>query len=210
MNTALHYECISEELKQLILTVNRAPFFKDFRLFGGTALALQLGHRVSVDADFISSESIDGNAVALQLHHLFPDRLKNVSIGDLGVFATVGELKLDFLSWNQAFIRPAVIMDDIRLMHPEEIIAHKIFAIQNRGEKKDYIDLACMLEASSLKEMIGYYREKYNGSNGVQLIRYLLSFSDIDFQPMPAMMGNYTWDQLKARLVHAVKEWSAC
>jgi predicted nucleotidyltransferase component of viral defense system len=208
MMSGLHFNCISEELRELIEGICSDAYFENFRLFGGTALSLHKGHRISVDADFIAAENFPKNQLANKLLQSFPDRLNNVVTGELGVFAQVNGIKLDFLSWNQPFIREAERRGSIRIMHTEEIIAHKLFAILNRGEKKDYVDIAFLLEDYSLQEMISFYAEKYNKSNTVQLLKYLLSYGDIDFQPMPLMTTDVSWEYLKLQLKEAVQEYS--
>lgn len=208
MTDGLHFNCISKELRELIEGICSDPYFENFRLFGGTALALHKGHRISVDADFIAADSFSKNQLADRLMQSFPKSLNNVVTGDLGVFARVDGIKLDFLSWNQPFIRKVQRHGSIKIMDTEEIIAHKLFAILNRGEKKDYVDIACLLEDYPLQEMVGFYAEKYNKSNTVQLLKYLLSYGDIDFQPMPLMTSDVSWDYIKLQLKKAVQEYS--
>jgi hypothetical protein len=208
MTNDLHFNCISEELRELIEGICSDAYFDKFRLFGGTALALHIGHRISVDADFISAETFSKEQLAHKLSQRFPNTLSNVVTGDLGVFAKVSSIKLDFLSWNQPFIREAERHGSIRLMHTEEIIAHKLFAILNMGEKKDYVDLAFLLKDYSLQDMISFYAEKYNKSNTVQLLKYLLSYGDIDFQPKPKMTSDISWEFLKLQLKEAVQKYS--
>lgn len=206
--SALKYHCVSDELVQLINVICNDSFFNEFRLFGGTALALQLGHRISVDADFICDNTFKKKELTHHLEQIFPDTVSNIVEGDLGVFAKVGGIKIDFLSWNKPFIRPQIEMDDIRLMHVEEIAAHKLYAILNRGEKKDYVDIACLLDVYSLADLLQFYKEKYNGSNSVQIIKYLLSYSDIDFQPMPQMIIDMDWPTIKDKLQNAVWQYT--
>ncbi|MEP7169500.1 MAG: nucleotidyl transferase AbiEii/AbiGii toxin family protein, partial [Bacteroidota bacterium] len=136
----LHTETVSTETFQIIKKISDNPDFKEFRLCGGTALALQIGHRISMDADFVSENRIDQNAVINSTGKLFTN-ITDVASGAHGVFLKIDSIKVDFLTWQIPFMRDAVELDGLSLTHIEEIIAMKFFAITQRGEKKDYMDI---------------------------------------------------------------------
>ena len=201
----LYTNTVSDELLSIIKTICKDNYFENFRLFGGTALALQIGHRISVDADFISENEFDNDELIFHLHQIYPNQLSDIRQNKLGIFLNIRGIKVDFLSWNLPFIRPVVFEDEIKLMHIEEIIASKLFAILNRGEKKDYIDIATLLDTFMLNDMISFYHEKYNNSNSAILLKYLCSFSDIDFQVEPNMLVNSNWENAKQKIKHSVQ-----
>ena len=201
----LFFETISNELFDIINRICKDSFFNQFRLFGGTALSLQIGHRISEDADFISEKEINNEELINHLMSNYSD-VKDIRSNNLGVFLKIGDIKVDFLSWNKPFIRNEVSHNFIRLMHIEEIATHKIFTIQNQDEKKDYIDIAALLRIYSLSQLIGFYGEKYNNSNKFFLVKYLISFSDIDNQPMPKMLNSLKWEDVKSTLLTASDE----
>lgn len=205
---SLHYETISAELKKIIQTVCKNPFFNKFRLFGGTALALQIGHRVSTDADFVSEESFDRDDLILEINKLFKHKVQNTRQNHVGVYMEINGIKVDFVSWNNPFIRKAVVIDDMRLMHKTEIITTKLNAVLNRGEKKDYIDIAFILNEIPLQEMFNLFKEKYGFVDEMQLIKYLCSYSDIDFQPQPKMLIDFDWDKAKEIIKSSVEKYS--
>ncbi len=199
----MYPDAVSVNLKNLILKVCESPAFDDFRLGGGTALALQRGHRVSEDADFISS-SLDKQVVTANAMKLFP-QAQDLHQGEFGVFMRVHGVKVDFLSWNKPFIRPAVIIDGIRLLHQEEIAAMKLFAILQRGEKKDYFDIAELLGSYSLKQLVSFYNERHPDSDPGVIVRFLSSYSDIKNQPDPIMLNGANWNNCTATLASAIK-----
>lgn len=203
----LNKNTVSENLLTIIKIICNDNYFNEFRLFGGTALSLQLGHRISIDADFICEKEFDKDELIYQLHNNFSNQISEIRQNKLGVYLKINEIKVDFLTWNIPFIRSEIIAENIRLMHIEEIIATKLFAILNRGEKKDYIDIATLLDVFTLEEMISFYKEKYNNSDAVTLLKYLCSFSDVDFQVQPNMLIELDWNNAKHKIINEVKQY---
>lgn len=202
----LHWNTVSPELKKLLQSTATNKSLNCFRLGGGTALALQLGHRVSIDADYISETQFDKTELSLLLSKEIKDP-SDLYIGELGVFLKSNGIKLDFLSWNIPFIRPSIIQEGLSLLHVEEIAAMKLFAITQRGEKKDYFDIAVLLQSYSLEQLIAFYSERHPANDTSVVIRFLVSFSDIDFQPEPNTVIDFNWNQAKEILQFAVKNY---
>ena len=135
--------------------------FMSFRLVGGTALSLQIGHRMSVDIDLFSDidyGKIDFVAIENYLESIFSnvDHLNEFAPG-LGKSYFVGNdlantLKLDVFYTDQ-FIQPPLVKDNIRMATVEEIIAMKIDVVQRGGRKKDFWDLHEMLDKFSIERM---------------------------------------------------------
>ena len=202
----MHNEVISEELKHVINKVFESSGFDHFNLGGGTALALQLGHRISIDADFICAKDFDKEAILKLVLDTFPGA-NDIHTGTFGVFLKVGNVKLDFLSWGIPFIRPAVEIRNWRLLNIGDIAAMKCFAILQRGEKKDYIDIAAILKEYHLGQILSFYKERHSGSDVATIIRFLSSYSDIEQQPLPTMMDHTTWDEAKQVIQHSITEF---
>jgi predicted nucleotidyltransferase component of viral defense system len=202
----LHWQTISPELKEIILKISQNHAFHPFRLCGGTALSLQLGHRISVDADFVSASHFDKNFIAGEVEKILTD-VSDLYIGDLGVFLKSKGIKVDFLSWNIPFIKPAVINSEIPLLDIEEIAAMKLFAITRRGEKKDYIDIAFLLQTYSLKTLIECYKIRHPKNDTAIVIKFLLSYGDIENQPEPKMTIEFDWQKAKQVLKESVKAY---
>ena len=200
----LFYNAASVELLNITKSISSNTFFADFRLCGGTALALQVGHRVSLDADFVSEKSFDQNEILKSVKKNFKN-VTDVQSGTHGVFLKVNGIKIDFLTWNIPFIRPVVERDGILLAHVEEIIAMKLFAITQRGEKKDYMDISSMLKYFTLKQMLSFFNERHPENDELGLLRYLSSYSDVEHQPEPVMLNNLTWHDCKQHLQNAIQ-----
>lgn len=202
----LHYNTVSTELLDIIKAIASNDDFNNFRLCGGTGLALQKGHRISVDADFVAQEILSADELIGKVLRNF-STVTDIHTGKHGVFCKIGNIKTDFLTWSIPFIRNEIVIDQIKLTDVEEIIAMKLFAILQRGEKKDYMDVASMLSDYSLHQMIGFYKERHKGSDDLIVLRFLAGYTDIEKQPDPKMLNGLTWLQCKNILLQAVKEY---
>jgi predicted nucleotidyltransferase component of viral defense system len=200
----LNWQTISPELKEIILTISQNQAFNQFRLCGGTALSLQLGHRISVDADFVSASYFDKNSIIGEIEKTLKD-VSDLHTGDFGVFLKSKGIKVDFLSWNIPFIKPVVMKNGISLLDIEEIAAMKLFAITRRGEKKDYIDLAFLLQTYSLKDLVDCYKIRHPKNDTAIVIKFLLSYGDIENQPEPEMIIDFDWQKAKQILKDNIK-----
>ena len=160
----LHYETVSPALLNILKKLMQADVFQDFRLVGGTALALQRGHRRSVDIDlFTDLEYGDMPIKAMRefLENEFPihDGTKSMIRTDAGyhIFLSEGKeppIKVDFF-YTEPFIFPILKKDGLRLTDQREIAAMKLSVIGSRiYRQKDYWDIHDMLENYNLTEMI--------------------------------------------------------
>lgn len=195
-------------------TVMGAEVFKDFRLVGGTALSLQLGHRISVDIDLFTDLSY-GSAPFEQIESFlsttFP--VTHTSAGNvaLGKSYLIGGrqdqlIKLD-LFYTDTFIFPAIHVDGWRMASVAEIAAMKIDVIQRGGRKKDFWDLHELLEHHSLFEMLEFHRHRYEYTHDQkEILNKLTDFSlaNDDFDPI-CLKGKY-WAFIKEDIEDAVQK----
>jgi hypothetical protein len=131
----LHYETVSPGIVTLLKKLNTLPELSVFNLVGGTSLALQTGHRISVDLDFFSSPSFDVDILRKNLNFYFQD-FELISVSRTGFSCKLQEVKCDFYNWSVPFIKPPVTADGIKLCSLEDIAAFKFDAIITRKEKK--------------------------------------------------------------------------
>lgn len=210
----LYYNTVNELLKQILLTLMSAEVFVPFRLVGGTALSLQLGHRMSIDIDLFSDApygSIDFNQIDSYLTHTFPyvTHFANLSPG-MGKSYVVGSskedtIKLDVFYSTEPFIQPPLIVDGIRLATVEEIIAMKVDVVQRGGRKKDFWDLHEVLPQYNIERMLNLHsqRHEYNHDRALILANFInFSQADEDFDPV-CLKGKY-WAFIKEDIQNAV------
>jgi predicted nucleotidyltransferase component of viral defense system len=156
----LHYKTVSPELLKVIQIVSKADAFAPFRLVGGTALSLYLGHRLSVDADFFTAGHFDKKVIESELVQLFPNIVK-VSESLLGYTWAFGSVKMDFYDWKVPFLNPAHSENEMRLASLEDVAAYKLDAVVGRKAEKDYYDIAELMTHFSLVEILTFYRQKF-------------------------------------------------
>jgi predicted nucleotidyltransferase component of viral defense system len=175
----------------------QSDVLKDYRLVGGTALSLYLGHRMSVDIDLFADATkygkIDYNEVEKYLKETFP-----YISGDFGsdpVFGKsylVGEnkddvVKVDIYYASEPFSYELIESDGIRLASVEEIIAMKVDVVQRVGRKKDFWDLHELMKEYSVDQMIALHEKAYLWNHNNELITAnFINFqqADEDFDPI--------------------------
>ena len=203
----LYYNTVNDLLRDTLLTLMKADVFSTFRLVGGTALSLHLGHRESVDIDLFSDVpygSLDFESIDNYLKDTFSyvDHLSNIAPA-MGKSYTIGNdknnsVKLDVF-YADPFIQELIEEDNIRLASIEEIIAMKIDVIQRGGRKKDFWDLHELLDKYSISQMVALHEERYPFSHDEKTILInLINFenADNDFDPV-CLKGKY-WEFIKA------------
>ena len=197
----LRFDAVPESVRKLLLRLASHKALGDFALGGGTSLALRFGHRVSVDLDFFTT------------HEFSPDEL----FGSLGLEAAtiVGRakntltvdadgVKLDLLRHAYQLLEPVDQLDGVTLISLPDLAAMKLNALANRGSKKDFFDLARLLDQFALPQMIVFFSEKYPATDPFTVIRSLAWFDDAEMEPDPLSLTGATWDSVKARVSGAV------
>ncbi|WP_310992983.1 nucleotidyl transferase AbiEii/AbiGii toxin family protein [Aequorivita marina] len=168
---------------------------KGFNLVGGTALALQIGHRLSVAIDMFGSSEINELEFAQELskfgNPVVLKKSKNI------IIYAVNGLKVDFVNYHYPLLKNIETVDSIRLVSLEDIAAMKLNAISGRGSKKDFIDLYFLLQTFSLKEMMEFYNKKYEDGSHFLLLKSLVYFEDAENEEMPIMTEPLEWGKVK-------------
>lgn len=198
----LQYKTIEPGTLQLLKSLQSVPLFQDLRLVGGTSLALQLGHRKSVDLDFFGKIQVSPMEIraALEESHnvLVIKESKNINIYE------VDGIKVDFVNYNYSWIEAPVQENGITLAGVKDIAAMKVAAIIGRGTKKDFIDMNQLLDFFSLKEILDMYMQKYPDGSLFIALKSLSYFEDAEPDPMPFMFERVSWESIKANIREAV------
>ena len=192
--------------KTLALLIKRQPdFLKSFYLTGGTALALQIGHRESEDLDFFSPKSFEPIKIEQSLSQYGKLSQTKLDKGTLNTY--LNGVKLQFLEYPYPLIKPTTKWGSISLSSVEDIAATKIQTIGMRGSKKDFVDLYFLLKQFTLPDLFALMAKKYARVDYSQthLLKSLVYFADAETQPLPKMHQPVTWDQVKKTIVSAVK-----
>lgn len=197
----LRFDAIPTAVSDLLLRLAPHVALRDFALGGGTSLALRFGHRRSVDLDFFTLTDFQPEDLFSELA-LHPATITARASHSLSI--DVGGVKLDLLRHAYPLLRPVERHDEVTLISLPDIAAMKLNAIANRGSKKDFFDLAVLLDHFPLPEMIGYFTGKYASADPFTVIRSLAWFEDAESEPDPVALDGRTWAGVKDRARAAV------
>lgn len=203
----LHLESIEPTTLALLRELQKLPILADTRLVGGTALALQLGHRTSIDLDIFGSWDYTEN-----LQTFFSDigKVETLSGNPNGKmqFFMIDGIKVDCVSYERyAWLDPPVDGDGVRLAGIRDIAAMKINAITNRGTRKDFVDLARLMDDHDFPELFKWYLAKYTDATPMLALRSLAYFDDAETMPMPRMLVDFDWEKAKRKISSAVRKY---
>ena len=200
----LYYRTINSKTLELLKNIQNIDVFKNLRLVGGTSLALQIGHRESIDLDFFGSLDADKIEITNALNKIGKIK-KRQSTQNINIFMVNG-IKVDIVNYPYPWLERVVKEDDLTLAGRKDIAAMKLSAITGRGSKKDFIDLFFLLKEFSLKEMTEFYKQKYQDGSVFMVLRSLAYFEDADAEPTPKMFENIDWKNVKERIQSELKE----
>jgi len=196
---------VSQELWDLLVAIMSDSVFADFFLVGGTALSLKLGHRQSDDIDLFCTGNFDATLVEKHLLKHFEIKRSYCELNRVSVFS--GEVKIDILAHTCPLLGEIECIEGIRFASLKDIAAMKLNAISGRGLKKDFWDIATLLNIFTLQEMIGFFETKYAQSDTWHLLRSLSYFADAERDETPLInLGQTTWNQVKIAVLKAISK----
>ena len=201
----LHLEAIDPHTLELLKRLQRLPALADTRLVGGTALALQLGHRVSVDLDVFGrwDYSVDMTSLLGQVGSV--EKQSGTPDGKMQFFY-VDDVKVDCVSYDMyEWIEPPAEENGMRWAGIKDIGAMNTNAITHRGTRKDFVDLARLLDDFSLEDIFGWYQSKYPQANPALALRSMSYFVDAEAMPMPQMLIDFDWDAAVEKILASVR-----
>lgn len=184
------------------------PELQSFNLVGGTALALRYGHRISVDLDLFSTISFDHQKITDALIKVFGSSFQQGLPAKWGIFCYIENIKVDIIHYPHAMIEPYETCENIRLCTDKDLIAMKVQAILDRGKKKDFWDIAELLQHYTLPEVIEFHRAKYpNQMLLIAIPQALIYFDDADESEDPICLKGQTWADVKKIIREKVDEF---
>ena len=191
----LHFDTIEPATLELLKSLQRISIFMDLRLVGGTGLALQMGHRKSIDIDlfgYLDADELEISDVFRSIGEVkLLQKSKNIFV------YLINGIKTDIVRYNYKWLQDALTFEDLRIAGKKDIAAMKLAAITGRGTKKDFIDLAFLLQEFSLNQMLDFYSQKYPDGAEFLILKSLGYFADAENEPMPVMLKDISWDQTK-------------
>ena len=177
-----------------------------FYLAGGTGLALQLGHRQSVDLDFFSSQPWDSRSLKTDLTALGSLSVRYEDAKTLD--GALDDVKISFFAYPYPLLFPVKSEGGIPLADERDIAAMKLDVVSSRGSRKDFVDLYFLLKKHTIFEIFGFFQKKYQNIsyNKVHIVKSLAYFEDAEQDPDPLMVQPASWDEVKTAVLSAAKQ----
>jgi hypothetical protein len=179
------------------------PELSAFNLAGGTSMALQMGHRESVDLDlfgncpFEPSEILQSVSVCGKVTILHQTR--NI------LMLNIEGVKVEIVNYQYELLKEPQLTDELRLLSLEDISTMKLAAITGRGKKRDFFDLYFLMQKFSLSEIFGFYRKKYPDGNVWLVSRSITYFDDADNDLDIKPFDKTSWKAIKNHIVKAAE-----
>jgi len=200
-----HYKTVDLATLELLKRLQSLDELSCLRLAGGTSLALQYGHRKSIDLDLFGKLEIGSDELI--------DVLKTV--GEVKVIKdskrihtyTINGVKTDIVEYNYPWIDDALVYDGLFLASDKDIAAMKLNAVSGRGTKKDFIDIFFLLKRMDLSAMIELFETKYNDGSIYLVLRSLVYFDDAEEDLDPVMFEQCNWESIKIFISNAVMHY---
>lgn len=200
----LQTQTVYPETLGILKALMQDPLLNDFYLVGGTALALQIGHRISVDIDLFTNLPFDSTRLSAELKQKYNFK-ENV---DRGYFlqGQIDGVKVDILKYPYQPLFPVVEVENVRMIVAADIASMKLAAITNRGRKRDFIDLFFLLKQFSLKQIIEWYQKKYDAEI-FMVLQSLVYFDDADGDIDLNMILPIDWENIKKTITTQVEKY---
>lgn len=200
----LHTHTIQPKLLELLNKIMLSNVFEGFNLVGGTSLALQIGHRISVDIDMFGNTAINENEFVDELSNF--GTVTTIKKSKRIIIFSVNGIKVDFVNYKYPLLEKLTIINGIRMVSDKDVAAMKLNAIAGRGSRKDFIDLYFLLKKYTMKEMISFYNEKYIDGSEFMVLKSLTYFDDAENEEMPVMLKKIRWDKMKSTLLNEAQK----
>lgn len=192
---------------ELLRRLMSMPLLEHFYLVGGTALALQIGHRISVDLDLFTPEPFDKSDLIEALSNEFDFTVE--SEGTSMLITYINGIKVDFVKMGYPTLFPTVLEEGIRMLAIQDIAPMKLKAVTQRGSKKDFFDIYFLLQQMPLQEMLRLFKEKFKQYEIFHVVKSLTYFEDAEQNPDPMLLDkNITWSKVKAEIIRVVKDFN--
>ena len=209
--SSLHLEVLTPPQREVLRLLAPHVIREGFYLGGGTALALRLGHRRSVDFDWFREKGIpdplrcardlQSRGLPLEVERTDPDTLH----------ALVRGVRVTLLAYPYPLLQPAAESPQLgsRLASLDDLAAMKLAAVSQRGIRRDFFDVEALGRAGlDLPRMLSLYQAKYGVRDVGHVLAALTYFDDAERDPEPVLDAKRDWESVKATLRESVKRYA--
>lgn len=184
MSYMLHLTTIENETYGLLQKLNSIELIAStFALAGGTSLALQIGHRQSIDLDFFSPTAFNVRELEITLAGDPEINFQMINSNSRMLFCYLNNIKCDFVNEPAPLINQFLNFDNVHYFSVEDIAAMKMHTICGRGKKKDFFDIYALLQLFTWKDLLNFFKKKYSEDQLYFLWRSIIYFEDADQDP---------------------------
>lgn len=206
--TVIHIEVLSDAQKKVLPVIAKALVNTDFYMAVGTALALQVGHRHSLDFDWFMPKLGDPESLFQRLKSFNIDfKIQSVSLET--VYLVINTVQMSFIGYDYPMLKSKVLWPDygLQLAGTDDIACMKLSAIASRGSRKDFVDLYYLIRNFiPLDDYLRLFMKKYKNRDIGHVVRSLVYFTDADAEPEIRMIKPLDWPKLKSDFEKWVRE----
>jgi hypothetical protein len=204
-----HWETVTDTMRETLRFVGGCPFAARFYLAGGTALALRLGHRRSVDLDFFSvTDEVTARTRREILRALKPFSPQALEATEGNLLLEVQGLHVGFFGYGYPLIAPTETVEGAAIAALADIGLMKLDALISRGSRKDFYDLYVTAQQMPLPELLALGPAKYAHARDFELmaVESLVLFDNADRDVQPEMLAELPWDRVKEFFIAQAQE----
>lgn len=204
----LYLNVVSSELSAIARVLTALPEVGPFRMVDGTALALQIGHRQSVDIDLFSNDKINKRVLATALGKAFPGN--EFYVTDYKVESTIRNVKVELYDdWSTPFRHESLEQEGLRLASLKDIASLKLEAIIQRREKKGYIDLYFLIGILCAQNILSEFRQS---NPYVSLKSVIFALGEVaaareNKSVMPKMIADVSWPLVEESMLDTARQF---
>lgn len=200
----LHLTTVDADTYNLLQALFAIDIIKEnFALAGGTSLALQTGHRKSIDLDFFCPRQFDVKELEVILSSQNNFTFSYTGNNSRMLFAFINDIKCDFVHEPAELLLPFEMIDSIAYYTLRDIAAMKLHTICGRGKKKDFFDVYVLLKLFGWDTLIEWFVKKYGENQLLFLWRSIIYFVDAENDPdiEGLVPYNQSWKQIKEFII---------
>ena len=193
-----HLEVVAPEVADIAKWLAEIKLVRNFYLAGGTALALHLGHRKSVDLDFFSAQAFNEDVLIAALQIL--PSLSVLSKSPQTIHLHLSSTKVSFIGYDYPLLFPLENLRDLAVADVRDIACMKISALASRGSRRDFVDLYLVARRYGLPHLLDLFQQKFARANYslLHVRKALTYFVDAENEAMPDMLVPLSWSEVKA------------
>jgi hypothetical protein len=198
--TELHWQTVTPLMREVLRTVGKSDLCPRFYLAGGTALALQLGHRRSIDLDFFSETDEvrpEMHRQALRVLESFAPTIVEQAWGNL--LLLVQNLHVGFFGYGYALVAAPSLAEGVPMASVTDIGLMKLDALATRASRKDFYDLYAIAQRVPFRDLLDLAPTKYPLVRDFEalVVRYMAYFDRAEQEEPPLMLEAVDWSTVK-------------